>query len=171
MSQKNVRDWSNHEPNGNSEHPQERRQTGEKTLTGQRHNSENTTCQSVLTRKSLIGSKARDAQLEFQREEYPRAGGKQESIRTPQTLLSAINLTYCITGLSLRIGASKKRNKTARMIKARDCLNVYNVVLNRASKLNTYKEQFGFFFFLEILLCQQLGDNQQAVSSATEPES
>ncbi len=76
-----------------------------KIHTGHRYNSENTTCQSELTRKSLIGSTVRDAQLEFQSEEYPRAGGKQESIRTPQTLLPPINLTYCITGLSLRIGA------------------------------------------------------------------
>lgn len=92
---------------------------------------------SELTRKSLIGSMVRDAQLEFQREEYPRAGGKQESIRTAQTLLPAINLTYCITGLSLRIGASEQHYKSSRMIKVCHCLNVYNSVLKGASKLNT----------------------------------
>lgn len=83
----------------------------------------------------------RDAQLEFQREEYPRAGGKRESIRTPQTLLPAINLTYRITGLSLRIGASEQRYKTTRTIKARDCLNVYNMVMKGAHQY--LKEQFG----------------------------
>lgn len=62
----------------------------------------------TLTKRSLIGSKALDVQLEFQRDEYSRARGKQESMRTPQTLRSAINPTYCITGLSLRIGASKQ---------------------------------------------------------------
>lgn len=63
-----------------------------------------TTCQITLTRKGLIGSMVRDAQLEFQKEVYPRARGKQESITTPQMLLSAINFSYCITGLSLRMG-------------------------------------------------------------------
>lgn len=82
----------------------------------------------------------RDAQLEIQSEEYPRAGGKQESIRTPQTLLPAISLTYCITGLSLRIGASEQRYMSARMIKAWDCLNVYTVVFKGADQLNTLKE-------------------------------
>lgn len=82
----------------------------------------------------------RDAQLEFQREEYPRAGGKQESIRTAQTLLPALNLTYCITGLSLRIEASEKPYRSTRMIKVCGCLNVYNMISKGASKVNTFKE-------------------------------
>lgn len=82
----------------------------------------------------------RDAQLEFQREEYPRAGGEQESIRTAQTLLPAINLTYCIAGWSLRIEASEKPYRSTRMIKACGCLNVYNMICKGASKLNTFKE-------------------------------
>lgn len=107
-----------------------------KTLTGQGFSSENATCQSVLTRRSLIGSKARDAQLEFQREEYSRAGGRQESMRTPQMFLSAINPTYRITGLSLRIGASDKQ-RTARKIKSGADSN-----LKKTNKKNPHPQNF-----------------------------
>lgn len=109
--------------NRNSVHAQKKsgQKKKKKTLTGQGFSSESATCQRALTRRSLIGSKARDAQLEFQREEYSRAGGRQESMRTPQMFLSAINPTYRITGLSLRIGASDKQ-ETARKIKGgADC--------------------------------------------------
>lgn len=108
-----------------------REERPKKTHTGHKYNSENVTCQSVLTRKSLIGGMVCDAQLEIQREEYPRAGGKQESIRTPRTLRPAIKLTYCITGLSLRIGITEQRYMYTRAIKA---LSVYTMVFKGASE-------------------------------------
>lgn len=59
----------------------------------------------TFTTRGLIGSEALDAQLELRRDEYSRTRGKQESM---QRFRPAINSTYCITGLSLRTGASKQ---------------------------------------------------------------
>ena len=104
--------------------------------TSHTYSGESATCQSKLRRKSLIGSMAFDAQLELQKGEYPRARGKQESIRTPQTLRPAINLPYYISWIVTKY-RSLKPNETTRMIRAWDCLNMYNRVSESTSKSNT----------------------------------
>ena len=100
------------------------------------YSGENTTCQSTLRRKSLIGSMVFDAQLELQRKEYPRARGKQESIRTPQTLLPEINLPNYIGWIVTKY-KSLKPCETTRIFRAWDCFNIYNTVSGGASKSNT----------------------------------
>jgi len=78
---------------------------------------------------------------ELQRKRYPQAPGKQESIRTPQTLLPAINLTYCITGLSLRTGATDQQYKRSSVNIAERSLHFFFFLKTQKKQVDIFKEQ------------------------------